>query len=41
MRAWYRSVEYQRLRELRQGAADAVTLLAGAREGREGAHDPD
>src|SRR6266511_3004425 len=36
--AWYRSAEYQRLRELRQGAADAVILLAGAREGGEGAH---
>jgi len=36
--AWYRSAEFQRLRELRQGAADAVILLAGAREGGEGAH---
>ena len=35
--AWYRSAEYQRLRELRQGAADAVILLAGAREGDDGA----
>jgi uncharacterized protein (DUF1330 family) len=39
--AWYRSAEYQRLRELRQSAADAVILLAGAREGGEGPHDPD
>jgi uncharacterized protein (DUF1330 family) len=29
-RAWYQSAEYQRLRELRQRAADAVILLAGA-----------
>jgi uncharacterized protein (DUF1330 family) len=40
-RAWYESAEYQRLRELRQGAADAVILLAGALEGGEAAHDPD
>ena len=39
-RAWYRSAEYRRLRELRQGAADAVILLAGARES-EGAHGRD
>src|SRR5437762_3592803 len=31
--AWYRSAEYQRLRELRQSAADAVILLAGTGEG--------
>jgi uncharacterized protein (DUF1330 family) len=35
--AWYRSAEYERLRELRQSAADAVILLAGA-QGGEGAH---
>jgi uncharacterized protein (DUF1330 family) len=34
--AWYRSAEYQRLRELRQGAANAVILLAGGRDGGEG-----
>jgi uncharacterized protein (DUF1330 family) len=39
-RAWYRSAEYRLLRELRQGAADAVILLAGARE-NEGAHGRD
>lgn len=32
-RAWYRSAEYERLRELRQSAAEAVILLAGASEG--------
>jgi uncharacterized protein (DUF1330 family) len=26
---WYRSAEYQRLRQLRKNAADAVILLAG------------
>jgi len=31
--AWYRSAEYQRLRELRQNAADAVILVAGASAG--------
>jgi uncharacterized protein (DUF1330 family) len=39
--AWYRSAEYQRLRELRQGAADAVIVLTGARQGGEGAHGRD
>jgi uncharacterized protein (DUF1330 family) len=39
--AWYRSAEYQRLPELRQGAADAVILLAAAREGGEGTHGRD
>jgi uncharacterized protein (DUF1330 family) len=29
-RAWYGSAEYQRLRELRQSAASAVIVLAGA-----------
>jgi uncharacterized protein (DUF1330 family) len=32
-RAWYRSAEYERLRELRQSAAHAVILLAGAGDG--------
>jgi uncharacterized protein (DUF1330 family) len=36
-RAWYRSAEYRRLRELRQRAADAVILLAGTHEAGEGA----
>jgi uncharacterized protein (DUF1330 family) len=40
-RAWYQSAEYQRLRELRQGAADGVILLAGGREGGEGTHGRD
>jgi uncharacterized protein (DUF1330 family) len=40
-RAWYRSAEYQRLRELRQRAADAVILLAGAHEAGEDAHGRD
>jgi uncharacterized protein (DUF1330 family) len=39
--AWYRSTEYQPLRELRQGAADAVILLAGGRERRGGARGRD
>jgi uncharacterized protein (DUF1330 family) len=39
--AWYRSAEYQRLRELRQGAADAVILLAGARAAGKGADGGD
>jgi uncharacterized protein (DUF1330 family) len=39
--AWYQSMEYERLRELRQGAADAVILLAGACEGGEGIHGRD
>jgi uncharacterized protein (DUF1330 family) len=32
-RAWYGSAEYERLRELRERAADAVILLAGAGKG--------
>ena len=39
--AWYRSAEYQPLREVRQGAADAVILLAGGRQGGEDAHGRD
>ena len=34
---WYRSADYERLRQLRQRAADAVILLAGAHEAGEGA----
>jgi uncharacterized protein (DUF1330 family) len=34
--AWYRSAEYQRLRELRRSAAEAVILLAGAGAGEGG-----
>jgi hypothetical protein len=30
---WYGSAKYERLRELRERAADAVILLAGAGEG--------